>query len=409
MIGFGTDGIRGTRAQLNETLAYRVGLALASLMGSGSYIVGRDTRIGGEELADALICGICAGGGECVDVGVVTTPCVSMLTQLLKKTCGVMVTASHNPPEYNGIKIFGSDGLKLSRVEEKQIEGYMLLARPASRKIKREKLKEGGDIYISELIRHINPLEGVEVTLDAAHGSACGLAKRAFTAAGARVTVRNNLPDGKRINVNCGALYPKAIKKSRLGFAFDGDADRVTVATEGRLVDGDSVLYTLSENVALKDNTVVGTVMSNLALERALRQKGRRLVRTDVGDKHISALINANGYTLGGEQSGHFIIAPYKTGDGLYSALKMSEIYLRGGVRLLDTVPQKTVALYADRDITEEESVGKLIDYYSLKGVRLVVRMSGTEPKVRIMAESEDLQLVDKALKDFTAVIGGLK
>ena len=406
MLKFGTDGIRGTSAQLNETLAYKVGLALSTLMGNGKYLVGRDTRVGGDALSDAITCGICAGGGECIDLGVVTTPCVSMLTVLLEMRCGVMVTASHNAPEYNGIKIFGSDGLKLGRIEEKQIESYVLFAKPRGRKMRCTKLLSGAEIYISEMVRSVGRLDGVQVTLDVAHGSACSIAKKAFSLAGASVKVRNNLPDGSRINVGCGALFPSAIKNAELGFAFDGDADRVTVAHKKSILDGDSVLYTLSENIELKDQTIVGTVMSNLALERALKRSGKRLVRTDVGDKYVSAVMHENGYTLGGEQSGHYIISPYKTGDGIFCALKLAEIYLRDGFKILDTVPQKNVSFYADRDVTGMDGVNELIDYYSLKGVRLVVRMSGTEPKVRVMAESEDEAIVERALKDFSALLG---
>jgi len=409
MIGFGTDGIRGKAAQLNEEVAYRVGLALASFFNGGSFLVGRDSRISGEALADALICGICGGGGQCEEVGVVPTPCVAMLTKLLNKSCGVMVTASHNPPEYNGIKVFSGTGLKLTRKEELQIENYMLSAKPCGREIKRGKLTAGEDIYISELIKKVSRLDGVKVTLDCAHGSACGIAKKAFVSAGASVSVCNNIADGRRINVNCGALNPKMIKKSKLGFAFDGDADRVVAAVNGQIIDGDSILYTLSKKVELKDGVVVGTVMSNFALERALKSDGKRLIRTDVGDKHISAIMNSSGYTLGGEQSGHYIINPFLSGDGIFTALKLSEILKDDKIHILDAIPQKSLALYANKDVTQNDVVKKLIDYYSLKGVRLVVRMSGTEQKVRIMAESENSALVDRALKDFSAVIGGLK
>lgn len=409
MIGFGTDGIRGTRTQLNEDVAYRAGLALADMLGGGSYVIGRDTRLGGEQLADAVICGICAGGGDCVDLGVVTTPCISGLTVLLQKNCGVMVTASHNPPEYNGIKFFDCNGLKLSRFAEKKIESLMVSAQPKNRKLKRRKIEGAADIYIDEIIKDIHSLGGMRVMLDAAHGSACNIARQAFSAAGARVFVRNNLPDGSRINVKCGALHPSAIKREEAGFAFDGDADRVAVAFDGKIMDGDSVLFTLSENCDLKDGVVIGTVMSNIALETALNEKNRRLIRTDVGDKHISALMYKYGYTLGGEPSGHYIISPFRTGDGIYAALRLADIYRRGGIKFLDPLPQKSLSVYAERDVSGDESIVKLIDYYSLKGVRLVVRMSGTEPKVRIMAESKDWALVDRALKDFAAVIADIK
>ena len=417
---FGTDGIRGKFGdEIDGELCYRVGLAAAEVIRGGLAVVGRDTRSSGEELTDGLVSGLIRGGARVRVLGILPTPAVAYETVLFGADLGIMVSASHNPPEYNGIKIFDSAGYKLGREIEEKIEYYIdnpptvaLSAGSVSHE------QNATDYYVNDRIKaYKGALGGVRVCLDCAFGASFITAVRIFEGCGARVKAYNNEPRGERINDGCGALYPEFVRSAcarentALGFAFDGDADRLSVVCGGEVLDGDSVLYNLykARNFG---GVLVGTVLSNAALERKVAECGGKLLRTDVGDKFIGESMRQNGYALGGEQSGHYIISPSTTGDGVMSALVFASYLCREGTlqppEKLTLTPQKSVSLPAPRSIMTSDGIRKLTDKYAQLLApygRVLVRYSGTEPKVRVMAESEDEAKVEKALSEFREFI----
>ena len=290
---FGTDGIRGKYGEkLDEQLAYKTGLAIGEIYGEGTFVVGRDTRISGEELESALVRGIAEMGGEALLLGILPTPAVAMLAIRHNAKCGIMISASHNPPEYNGIKVFDGNGVKLSEEQEGSVEYY--IDNPPVRKGggKVERREGARREYIDYLVRTADAdFRGLKVWLDCGYGAASTVAEEAFRRCGATVMVDNCKLRGEKINSGCGALYPEYVRNSmkgtdcRLGFAFDGDADRLSVVMDGEIIDGDTVLYNIASGMDIKDGIVVGTVLNNLALENKLRAEGRRLVRTPDGHR----------------------------------------------------------------------------------------------------------------------------
>lgn len=422
---FGTDGIRGKYGDnLDGELAYKTGLAIAAYFGKGTCVVGRDTRVSGPEIQEALERGITEGGANVLNVGILPTPAVAHLAVANNAQCAIMISASHNPPEYNGIKVFDNSGVKLSEEQEGSIEYYIDNPITASGKGVVNTLDGARESYIDYLVRTVDfDYKGLKIWLDCGYGAASTVAKEAFEKMGATVIIENYKLRGEKINSGCGALYPYYIQNSlkgtdcRLGFSFDGDADRLSVVTDGEIIDGDSVIYNISRTIKLTDNVVVGTVLSNLALEKQLAKEGKRLIRTPVGDKYICDLMFKKGYNLGGEQSGHFIVYPQATtGDGIMSAMFYTKS-LFDGKKLskpykLQLCPQKAIAEYADPSIMCDKQMLNLIDEYTekLAGTgRLIVRMSGTEPKVRVMCESSDPKVVDEVLARFKEFIHSLK
>lgn len=422
---FGTDGIRGRYGDgITEDTAFLTGLALGEYFG-GDCVVGRDTRVSGESLTHALIDGLCGAGANVRTAGILPTPAVSLLTATGGAACGVMITASHNPPQYNGIKVFAGGGVKLSEDEENEIE-YLIDNSSASSHQGVCKVAEGArEAYVSALIKGQRRLDGLRICVDAANGAAGTIAAEVFTRLGASVKSINDQGDGNLINHRCGALYIDTLRERTegkanesakpqeaydLSFAFDGDADRVGMLVDGGILDGDSILYTLSRKRELKNGVVVGTVMTNLALELALKRDKKRLIRTAVGDKYILDLLLKEGYSLGGEQSGHYIFYPERlTGDGILTAIKMSAAYLDGDVRRLELVPQKTLSLFAHPSAPEDVKIKSLIQKHTQNLSCLLVRMSGTEPKLRIMAQDESIDKVNAALSDFEQAIGEIR
>ena len=418
---FGTDGVRGKFGEeIDKELSYRVGLAAASVCGGGEVVVGRDTRVSGEELTDALVDGLTRGGCNVRVLGILPTPAVAHETVYSGAGLGIMVSASHNPPEYNGIKIFDSLGYKLGGDVEEKIE--RLIDNPPSASRLRGRVTHAlnpADAYVNARIEaYKGALSGITVCLDCAFGAAYEVAGRIFEGCGANVKAYNNEPYGEKINGDCGALYPEYVlgaskrENVTLGFAFDGDADRLSVAFGGKIIDGDSVLYNLYKAVKPQDKMLVGTVLSNMALERKIAKEGGRLIRTDVGDKYVCEKMRGGGYALGGEQSGHYIISPATTGDGVLSALTFAAGLSYGGAikppEMLELTPQKSISLPAPRSIMESDGIKKLTEKYSeeLKpNGRILVRYSGTEPKIRVMAESNDISAVDKVLEAFRKFI----
>ncbi|MCH5164323.1 MAG: phosphoglucosamine mutase [Clostridiales bacterium] len=399
---FGTDGIRGVYGEnLTDQLAYRAGLAASQFF--SDCFVGMDTRSSGDALVAALSAGLMQGGCNVKIVGTVPTPAISFLAAK-HNAGGIMVSASHNPPEYNGLKFFSSKGYKLTAFFESSIEEYIDKppARVGGGKI--ISYKEGRDEYISWLIGMAGDLSGKEIALDCAYGAAISVAEEVFTRCGANVKLYAAERDGDRINCGVGALYPEHIesKTTGLGFAFDGDADRLAVTCDG-ILDGDSVLYNLS--LLLSPHGVAGTIMNNIALENELKRKGIEFIRTAVGDKNISEAMRRHRFTLGGEQSGHYIISPSVSGDALFASLMLSKMddFVR-----LKLVPQKAASveaspkvLYCEKFVRAKEECEK-----RLLGIgRLVVRMSGTEPKIRLMAECEDENLLSEIIDSLSETI----
>ncbi|MGL5640810.1 MAG: phosphoglucosamine mutase, partial [Paraclostridium sp.] len=414
---FGTDGVRGiANTELTAVTAYNLGRAGAYVLTEGTHkpkiLVAKDTRISGDMLEAALVAGILSVGAEAVILGVVPTPTVAHLTREYNADAGIMISASHNPVEYNGIKFFDNKGYKLpdeledeiQRVIETNFEG---VPSPTGHDLGKSTIDVGAlDEYI-EFAKSTIPvdLKGLKVALDCANGACYKAAVKAFRELGAEVYVINDNPDGTNINENCGSTHPEELmdyvirKKCDLGFAFDGDADRcLAVDEKGNLINGDVVLTLCAKYLKdlgkLKDNTLVVTVMSNLGLDIACKKEGINTIKTKVGDRYVLEEMVKDGYVLGGEQSGHVIFLDYNTtGDGLVTALQVASIRKRSGKTLSELagimkelpqvlvnakVPNEKKNIYLE-DAEIIESI-KSIEA-KLNGVgRVLIRPSGTEP-----------------------------
>ena len=429
---FGTDGVRGVaNTELTAQLAYNLGRAGAYVLTEGAHkpkiLVAKDTRISGDMLESALIAGILSVGAEAVVLGVVPTPAVAYLTRKYGADAGVMISASHNPVEYNGIKFFNDKGYKLSddledeiqKVIENNFEG---VPSPTGTDIGREIIENSAlDDYI-EFAKNTAPytLKGMKVALDCANGAAYKAAVKAFRDLGAEVFVINDNPDGTNINEKCGSTHPEELmeyvvkKGCDLGFAFDGDADRcLAIDEKGTLISGDFTLMLcgsyLKELGKLNNDTLVVTVMSNLGLDIACNKLGIKLVKTSVGDRYVLEEMVKDNYVLGGEQSGHIIFLDYNTtGDGLVTALQIATIVKKKGKTLSElcsvmkdlpqvlanaTIPNSKKHLYLE-DAEIQAEIKKIED--ALNGVgRVLIRPSGTEPLVRVMLEGENQDEID--------------
>ena len=395
---FGTDGIRGVYGEgITEDIAYRAGRALARLFG-GRGIVGRDTRTSGPALESALAAGIIDGGADVCIAGILPTPAISYLTCARGFAFGAEISASHNPPEYNGLKIFMNDGYKLPVSAQSALEYYMDdIGRAFGGGLK---TAFGGEdeyvAYLSERVRELArarggvSLDGMRVLLDCGGGAASGAAARLFEGLGAKVETLCADCRGECINVRCGALHPEKMCENADGFdigiSFDGDADRAVIFDK-RLLAGDEVLYNLTRFHPY--GTVVGTVMTNSALERKLAEKGMRLLRTDVGDRNVGELMRLTGAWLGGEPSGHFIIGG-STGDGILTAAACALLVGAGGLYRLKRERQVTADVPTDKADVSEKKLRDAENAARRLAERVVVRRSGTEPVIRIMAEGGD-------------------
>lgn len=432
---FGTDGIRGiANTELTPELALRVGRAVGVLLGSGgALLIGRDTRLSGEMLEAALTAGICSAGASVQSAGVVPTPAVAFLTHRLGSPCGIALSASHNPIEDNGIKLFGPDGFKLPDELEDRVEAACEvdnLPRPTGEAVgTARKYAEAEDAYLNYLLGlGLRPPRGLRVVVDCAYGAAYSVAPRLWEAAGATVIPIHDRPEGARINVDCGSTNPEPLRRAVLehgaavGFAHDGDADRVIAVDErGNVVDGDMVLSVcakfLAEQGRLNGRVVVATVMSNLGLERSLDQLGIRLERTRVGDRYVLERMRAVGSNLGGEQSGHVIfLNEATTGDGLVTALHLAHVMDRMGKRLSELTaefvrfPQvlrnvRVKDRNAWADDTQVRAAIKAAEQRLNGHGRILVRASGTEPVVRVMVEAQDAQEAESVAGVVSAVI----
>ena len=433
---FGTDGIRGVAGQppLDPKTTHAFGVALGDVARrhgpKPQIVIGMDTRESSPWIAEQVAGGLNEAGVAVRSAGVVTTPGVAFLTRADSFVAGVMISASHNPYQDNGVKVFGHSGYKLPDEEEHAIEEeiFRLIEAGVDSVPRQLPVDEGLDRrYVDSLLSTVStPFNGLKLVLDCGNGSASHLAPELFSRAGAEVHAICCAPDGRNINLGCGALYLDALRatvlesKADLGVAFDGDADRaIFVSKSGRIIDGDAVLLIAARELRasgrLPHNLVVATVMSNLGLEKALERDGVRLVRTAVGDKYVLEEMLRSGAALGGEQSGHVIFTEYSTtGDGMLTALRIIEVVARTGSGLdeltqdLKVYPQRlvNVRVREKKTLTDLPSVAREVRECeaALGGTgRVLVRFSGTEPLARVMVEASDPRQVD----EFTARIAG--
>lgn len=439
---FGTDGVRGiANVELTPELAYRLGRAGAYVLTEGTHkpkiLVGMDTRISGDMLESALVAGILSVGAEAICVGVIPTPAIAYLTRKYEADAGVMISASHNPVEYNGIKFFNGKGYKLKDELEDKIQAIIEnnfegvpnpIGGAVGRKIEEDTAHED---YVEFAKSTIDVrLDGLKIALDCANGASYETAVETFRELGAEVVVINNDPDGVNINKNCGSTHPEELmdyvvrKNCHLGLAFDGDADRcLAVDEKGSLIDGDFIMAIcgkhLKDKGKLKDNTIVLTVMSNLGLFLALEKENIKTIQTKVGDRYVLEEMVEDGYKLGGEQSGHVIFLDYNTtGDGLVTGLQIAAVVKESGKKLSDLaaimkklpqvlvnakVPNDKKDIYkTDKDIINEiKNIEKVLEG---KG-RVLIRPSGTEPLVRVMLEGENQYELEKAATNLAKLI----
>lgn len=429
---FGTDGVRGiANEELTAELAYNLGRAGAYILTEGAHkpkiLVGKDTRISGDMLEAALIAGILSVGAEAVILGVVPTPAIAHLTRKYGADAGIMISASHNPVEYNGIKFFDERGYKLSdeledeiqRVIESNFKGILSPIGSAIGKSSYEVGALNDYIEFAKSTIGVN-LKGVRVALDCANGASYKAAVKTFRDLGAEVYIINDNPDGTNINEKCGSTHPEELmdyvirKKCDIGFAFDGDADRcLAVDEKGKLINGDYILTICAKYLKginrLKDDTVVVTVMSNLGLDIACKEIGIKTLKTKVGDRYVLEEMIAGKYVLGGEQSGHIIFLDYNTtGDGLVTALQMSAILKKEKKSLSElcsimkelpqvlanaVVPNDKKNIYLEDEEIKEE-IARIKEKLKEKG-RVLIRPSGTEPLVRVMLEGENQEEIN--------------
>ena len=441
---FGTDGIRGVaNADLTPELAFAVGRAGAAVIAHAAtadrpIVIGRDTRLSGTMLEAAMIAGITSTGRDVVSLGIVPTPCVAAVTVGIAAAAGVMISASHNPIEDNGIKFFGPDGFKLSDATEDEIEARLedrALTRPTHRGVGVARIAHNlGSIYLKQLVAAGADLTGWTVVLDAANGAGYHLGPIALRQLGADVITINAEDDGARINVGCGAtdltMLQAAVaaeigrgNRRVVGVALDGDADRAKLVDEtGAILDGDHALLILGrdrhERGVLPGNAVVATVMSNVGLERAFDACAIGLLRAPVGDRYVLEAMRAGGYRLGGEQSGHVIDLDLNTtGDGLMTAVTVFAIAARRGLRLHDLASALTVfpqilinVRVEDRAIADSPVVVAAVAAAEQRlgqSGRILVRPSGTEPLVRVMVEATDVATTSDVAEAVAEVIRG--
>ncbi len=433
---FGTDGVRGlANGPLTADLALTLAQATAVVLGQGrsadarraagrrlTAVVARDPRVSGEFLAAAVAAGLAASGVDVLDAGVIPTPAAAFLVGSIDADFGVMVSASHNPAPDNGIKIFARGGVKLPDIVEQRIEAAMIgpKLQPTGADVGRiRRFADAEDRYVVHLLQSLpHRLDGIHVVLDCANGAASGVSPETFRDAGARVTVVGADPDGININDGVGSTHIDKLAEevvrlgADVGIAHDGDADRcLAVDAAGRLVDGDQIMAILAvamkERGTLADDTLVATVMSNLGLHRAMSEHGIHVEQTSVGDRYVLERMNAGGFSLGGEQSGHVIMSRYATtGDGLLTGLHLLAEMARQGKTLAELASIMTVYPQVLVNVTgvDRTQVGHplvaaaVVDAETMLGStgRVLLRASGTEPIVRVMVEASDADVASR-------------
>ncbi|MBQ7203457.1 MAG: phosphoglucosamine mutase [Eubacterium sp.] len=441
---FGTDGVRGVaNKDLTNDLAMKIGSAAATVLLKEAHgekptvLIGKDTRASGDMLEAALTAGLCSVGCNVLSVGVVPTPAVAYLVGKYECEAGIMISASHNPCEYNGIKIFQKTGYKLDDAIEEEIEAIILdgAEEPA--------VKLGGEVgnrmysktAVSDYVAHVVStaevrFDGLRIALDCANGSASVCAKEIFTQLGAKCIMLSDTPDGTNINEHCGSTHPEElmsfVKDANLdlGLAFDGDADRMLAVDEnGALVDGDKVIAIcakrMQEEGTLKENTAVVTVMSNMGFFKFCDEHNIHCARTAVGDRYVLERMLKDGYNIGGEQSGHVIFLDYATtGDGELSGVKLIETVVKSGKKLselasiMEVYPQVLINVRVSAEGKQKYNNDEYIIAATQKAEmelmgdgRVLVRVSGTEPLVRVMLEGKDIDHITALGNDIAAVV----
>ena len=438
---FGTDGIRGLAngTKLTPELALRIGMAAGAKFVRGDHrnrvVIGKDTRRSGYMIESALGAGFTAVGMDVYFLGPMPTPAVAMLTQSLRADLGVMISASHNPYDDNGIKLFRPDGYKLSDQLEAEIEKlidsdmtrYLAKGRDIGRAHRDEEARTRYVEYAKRTLPRNIDLSGLRIVLDCANGAAYKVAPMALWELGAEVFTIGAEPDGFNINHKVGSTAPEAVAakvkevRADIGIALDGDADRVIIIDEkGHVVDGDQFMAVIAESWLernmLTGGGIVATIMSNLGLERHLTNLGLILERTQVGDRYVLEAMRAKGFNVGGEQSGHIILSDFTTtGDGLVAALQLLGVLKQKGMPVseicarFEKVPQllRSVKFTSGKPLEHKLVIQAIADGQSLLGNagRIVVRASGTEPVIRVMGEADDAQLVEKAVAQIEAAI----
>jgi len=440
---FGTDGVRGVaNKDLTVELAYKLGQAGAyvltsELNSSPKVLVGMDTRISGDMLKSALVAGLCSVGADAVYLGVVPTPAVAYLVRKYKADAGVVISASHNSYEFNGIKFFNNEGYKLPDEIEDRIESIILnnseeISLPIGDKLGREIAVETAvDDYVEYIKSTVDgDFKTLKIALDCANGAAFKAAPKALRELGAEVFVLNERPDGININKNCGSTHMEELKEfvkktgADAGLAFDGDADRVlAVDEEGNVVDGDQIMAILGLDLKkkgkLSKDTIVATVMSNLGLDMMAKKENINILKTKVGDRYVLECMLENGYVLGGEQSGHIIFLQHNTtGDGLLTGVQLLNVLKSSGKKLselasvMQVLPQvlrnakvknEKKNSYLDDEVVSD-MCKKLEEEFKGEG-RVLVRASGTEPLIRVMIEGKDQEYITKKAEELAKVI----
>jgi phosphoglucosamine mutase len=438
---FGTDGVRGkaNSGAMTADMVLKIGMAAGNLYRRGSHrhrvVIGKDTRLSGYMIEQALTAGLLASGMDVFLLGPVPTPAVAMLTRSMRADLGVMISASHNPYFDNGIKIFGPDGYKLSDEQETEIENMLdspkAMPVAGSDQIGRAKrIEDAGARYI-EFAKRTFPrdsnLDGLRIVIDTANGASYKTAPPALWELGAEIISIGDNPNGTNINEKCGSTAPQVmcdrVRETRadIGIALDGDADRVIISDErGEVIDGDQLMAlvtkSMQERGQLQGGGLVATVMSNLGLERYLASQKLSLVRTKVGDRYVVEHMRAHGFNVGGEQSGHIVLSDFSTtGDGLLAALQVLAEVVRAGkpvsevCNMFEPVPQvlKNVKFKSGKPLDDENVKSAIADATARLGNsgRLVIRPSGTEPLIRVMAEGDDGPTVNAIVDELCGVI----
>ncbi len=430
---FGTDGVRGEAgsflsAEIAMKVAMAAGIYLKSQAVTNRILIGKDTRRSGYMIENAIVCGLTAVGYDVIEVGPMPTPAIAFITENMRCDAGIMISASHNSFEDNGIKLFDGQGNKFPTSVEEEIESIyfdaekLLESQVTGKAIgKAKRIDDVIGRYIVQLKNSFPvsmTLQGMRIVLDTANGAAYKVGPTVLEELGAEVIVLHNTPDGFNINENCGALHPKNVSeavvqfRADLGIALDGDADRLVVVDEkGEVVDGDQLLGALgvhlSQKGLLKGDGIVATVMSNAGLDDYMIANKLTLWRSNVGDKHVLEIMKKKGINFGGEQSGHVIMHDYaKTGDGLVSALQVLALLIdkKGKaselLRPFKLYPQKLVNLNVKvkKSLEEIEGLDRLLDSFAAENIRHLVRYSGTENKLRVLLEAKDAKLMNKRM-----------
>ncbi|MCB2193183.1 MAG: phosphoglucosamine mutase [Deltaproteobacteria bacterium] len=443
---FGTDGVRGVanKPPMTVEMAVAIGQGVASVLTDGDQrrkiILGKDTRLSGYMFENALVAGLCSMGRDVLVVGPLPTPAMAFLTRNMRCAAGIVISASHNPYQDNGIKIFGRDGYKLPDAVEADIESYVLdmvsgggsYSRPEEGRVGRaRRIDDALGRYIV-FLKNSFPVEytldGLTVAMDCAHGATYRVAPLVFSELGAEVAVMGDKPDGTNINDGVGALHPEGLaelvkqSKADIGMAFDGDGDRLIMIDEnGEVVDGDQIMALCADHMmtmgTLRKATLVATVMSNLGLELCLRERGIRMLRTKVGDRYVVEAMRQGGYNLGGEQSGHILFLDHNTtGDGIASALQVLSVMVQTGKKLselkaiMTRLPQVLINVPVSRKPPIAEMPGLVAAMKAQEERlgdegRLLLRYSGTEPKLRIMVEAADSKMIEEVAGELKQVV----